>query len=115
MCLIDPQSHSYVVEFCFTDADQVKIIHRSEGDSAKRLYWDGGPKKIERFMAHHLKECENNPICKSLQLLTVEFEDELESAGEGKNSKSPLPKRTKKNMFVESESESEDVIIHIDN
>ena len=68
----------------------------------KRLYWDGGPKKIELFMAHHLKECENNPICNSLHLLTVEFEDELDS-DEGKNSKSPLKKRTKKNMFVESE------------
>jgi hypothetical protein len=59
-------------------------------------------------MAHHLKECENNPICNSLHLLTVEFEDELDS-GKGKKLKSPLKKRTKKNMFVESED-----IIHID-
>lgn len=59
-------------------------------DSAKRLYWDGGPKKIELFMAHHLKECENNPICNSLRLVTVEFEDELD-AGEGNsNLKSPI-------------------------
>jgi hypothetical protein len=88
----------------------VRFIHRSEEDSAKRLFWDGGPKKIERFMAHHLKECENNSICNSLHLLTVEFEDELD-LGEGKKSKSPLKKRTKKNMFVDSELED---VIHID-
>lgn len=87
---------------CLTDADQVRFVHRSEQESAKRLYWDGGPKKIELFMAHHLKECENNPICNSLQLLTVEFDDELDS-GKGKISKSPLRRCTKKKMFVESE------------
>jgi hypothetical protein len=87
---------------CLTDADQARIIHRSEEDSTKRLYWDGGPKKIELFMAHHLKECENNPICNSLHLMTVEFEDEPD-LGKGKNSKSPLQKHTsaKKKMFVD--------------
>jgi len=39
------------------------------------VYWDGGPKAIECFMAHHLKECQNNVICNVLQLRTVEFED----------------------------------------
>ena len=88
------------------------FLHSSEEDPAKRLYWDGGPKKIELFMAHHLKECENNPICNSLHLLTVKFEDEL-NLGEGESSKSPtrspLRKKSKKNMFVEPKG-----IINID-
>ena len=88
------------------------FLHSSEEDPAKRLYWDGGPKKIELFMAHHLKECENNPICNSLHLLTVKFEDELNLGG-GESSKSPtwspLKKKSKKNMSVEPES-----IINID-
>ena len=75
----------------------MRFIHiRSEENAAKRLYWDGGPKKIELFMTHHLKECKNKSICNSLHLLTVEFEDELGSGG-GKNSKSPIksvPKKT---------------------
>ncbi|KAM6501725.1 hypothetical protein JOM56_001702, partial [Amanita muscaria] len=57
MCLIDPQSHS------------------SEQSSMDRVYWDGGPEAIQRFMAHHLKECQNNVICNALELRTVEFDD----------------------------------------
>ena len=121
MCLIDPQSHSYVVETCLTDADKVRFIHRSEEDSEKRPYWDGGPKKIALFMAHHLKDCENNPICRSLRLLTVEFEDELDldkvekaKSPKKKNPKSPLKKCARKSFFIESAAVNLDDIIHID-
>ena len=40
-----------------------------------RVYWDGGPNAIARFMAHHLKECQNNIICNALELRSIEFED----------------------------------------
>jgi hypothetical protein len=52
------------------------MLNRSEPEQIKRLYWDGGPKAIERFVAHHLKVCEQNVICNALSLRTVEFDDE---------------------------------------
>ncbi|KAF8811671.1 hypothetical protein BYT27DRAFT_7088937 [Phlegmacium glaucopus] len=58
MCLINPQSHSH-----------------DSSNQMNHVYWDGGPKAIERFIVHHLKECQNNVICNALQLRTVEFED----------------------------------------
>ena len=78
----------------------MRFIHRSEENSAKRLYWDGGPKKIELFMAHHLKECENNPICYSLHLLTIEFEDEGEDKNFNLKPLSPLQKHKKKTCLL---------------
>ena len=88
----------------------MRFIHRSEENSAKRLYLDGGPKKIELFMAHHLKECENNPICNSLHLVTIEFEDEGEDKNFNLKPPSPLQKHKKKNMFVE-EDDSDTIYI----
>lgn len=43
------------------------------------MYWDGGPKAIEHFISHHLKDCSENVICNALQLKTVEFEDSEET------------------------------------
>ena len=65
------------------------IKHRSEEDSTNRVYWDGGPKKIAHFMSDHLKDCEKNPICNALDLVTIEFEDNELDLGKDKNSKSP--------------------------
>ena len=73
MCLIDPQSHSCVDNV--GAAPSLMFLHRSEEDSTKRLYWDGGPNAIKRFMAHHLKDCRNNAICNGLFLTTIEFDD----------------------------------------
>ncbi|KAJ7474430.1 hypothetical protein B0H11DRAFT_2282268 [Mycena galericulata] len=56
MTLVDPQSHS------------------SEVDSARRPYWDMGPKAIKAFLAHHLKVCHENDICNRLRLQDLEFE-----------------------------------------
>jgi hypothetical protein len=59
-----------------------------------RVYWDGGPNAIERFMTHHLKECQNNVICNALQLRTVEFEDsDGDELGTSSHSKSVSPRK----------------------
>jgi hypothetical protein len=59
-----------------------------------RVYWDGGPNAIERFMTHHLKECQNNVICNALQLRTVEFEDsDSDELGTSNRSKSVSPRK----------------------
>lgn len=61
MTLIDPQSHS------------------SEPEATKRLYWDGGPRAIDRHLVHHLKSCPKNVICTGLQLRTLEVESDDEN------------------------------------
>ncbi|KAJ7149434.1 hypothetical protein C8R43DRAFT_1192522 [Mycena crocata] len=56
MRLIDPQSHS------------------SQPDYRKRIYWDGGPEAIQRFLDHHLKDCDNNYICNKMDMQNMEFQ-----------------------------------------
>lgn len=51
-------------------------LGRSESNQHNRLYWDGGPKAIERYLKHHLNTCEDNKICNALSLQTVVFDDD---------------------------------------
>ena len=73
MCLIDPQSHLYVIGY-------LSLQHTHKHDSSElslmnRLYWDRGPKAIEHFLGHHFKDCANNVICNAFSLMMVKFED----------------------------------------
>ncbi|KAF5366452.1 hypothetical protein D9758_009800 [Tetrapyrgos nigripes] len=61
LCVIDPQHHS------------------NSSDRRSRIYWDGGPEKMESYIAHHIESedddldegCSKNQFCNGLNLLTV--------------------------------------------
>ncbi|KAJ7501651.1 hypothetical protein B0H11DRAFT_2371922 [Mycena galericulata] len=58
MVLIDPQ------------------MHTAEPDSNNRMYWDNGPKAMERFLEHHLRVCSENSICNRLGMRELQYQHE---------------------------------------
>lgn len=78
MCLIDPQAHS------------------SESDPDKRLYWDCGPKAIEKYLGHHLRHCSHNKFCNSLGLCELQIEGTSDKEDTSKSITRFSPKKSKK-------------------
>ena len=77
LCLFDPQSHTSVtIIFC---KSSLTSNFRSEKNSARRVYWDGGPKKLKAFIQHHLTEggCKDNKFCNALELARFKIPDQL--------------------------------------
>lgn len=97
MCLIDPQAHTYVVQWYWLDRKKLNISGlRSEPQSSERLYWDGGPLAVTKFMDHHLQHCDENTVCKSLGLRTLEVEDDSSDDG-----KSPVKRSSKRPPHID--------------
>jgi len=61
-------------------------------DSSKcKVYWDGGPQIIERFVEQHREPCQTNWICKTLHLATAEVQDEKLTTPKKSNSDASHP------------------------
>ena len=59
------------------------LMHsRAETNRDNRVYWDSGPKAIDRFMEHHAKMCRDNKFCNDLGLRLLKVVAESESGKE---------------------------------
>jgi hypothetical protein len=56
----------------FVTDDRQRSIQASE----MRIYWDGGPAKIRRFLEQHSKACLKNKYCIALALDTLDVADD---------------------------------------
>jgi hypothetical protein len=59
------------------------IFLSAETDSLNRIFWDQGPKAIERFMSHHAKICKFNKFCNDLKLRELDVLSDDENGSKG--------------------------------
>lgn len=92
MCLIDPQSHSFVLISHHPFPVFNCYFNRSNPSADDRIYWDRGSNAIEHILTHHLKYCDKNKVCTSLDLQNIEYKgDDVSSSGQ------PSPKKSRPN------------------
>lgn len=91
LCLIDPQSHTYVasrvLSYSGLSSSMLISCYVSAGprNSQQDIYWDLKNKGINLFFQEHDTACSRNPFCNFLDLRNLHFEkpDSQGSQSEG--------------------------------